>query len=296
MVAHAALDYRQINMTVSRGRQQWHADIAMSDAAQKMRDAKSLTEPYEGPIDLTLYVSCYNESAYIVETLDTVRAALREVGLSYELLIIDDGSRDNSVELIRDYIACHPDEKIVLRVNHFNKGLAQNYIDGAFLGKGKYYRLVCGDHSELKESTVKVLSAVGQADMIVPYYTSAEGKGVRREIISKSYTALINFITGHRLHYYNGLPVHLRYNVMRYHPNTRGFGFQAELLCLLLDLGFSHQEVAMVVVERRVGRSNALTLRNLISVAHTVVEIVSRRLSRYVYGEYRATRRAQTPE
>src|SRR4051812_32979680 len=138
-------------MTPSRGRQQWHADITMSETAKGLHDADRLTEPYESPLDLTLYVSCYNEAAYIVETLDTVCAAVREVGLSFELMIIDDCSTDNSRELIRDYITRHPDENIVLRANRFNKGLAQNYIDGAFLGRGKYYRLVCGDHSELKE-------------------------------------------------------------------------------------------------------------------------------------------------
>lgn len=283
-------------MTVSRGQQQWHADITISEAARKLHDVAALTEPYAGPIDLTLYVSSYNESAYIVQTLDTVRAALREVGLSYELMIIDDGSRDNSLELIRDYIARHPEENIVLRANHFNKGLAQNFIDGAFLGKGKYYRLICGDHSEPVESTVKIFRAIGQADIIIPYYTSADGKGVRREIISKSYTALINFITGNRLHYYNGLPVLLRHTVMRYHPNTRGFGFQAEMLCLLLELGFTHQEVAMFVVERREGRSNALTFRNFVSVAHTIMEIFARRMSRYIYGGFRATSRAKPPQ
>jgi len=37
---------------------------------------------------------------------------------------------------------------VVLRINKINKGLAQNYIDGAFLGSGKYYRLVRGNDSE----------------------------------------------------------------------------------------------------------------------------------------------------
>jgi hypothetical protein len=77
--------------------------------------------------------------------------------------------------------------------------------------------------------------------------------------------------------------VHLRHNVMRWHPNTRGFGFQADILCLLLDLGFSHKEVPVVTVEQRRGKSNALTFRNLISVAHTLIEIGNRRLSNRLY-------------
>lgn len=272
----------------SRGYMRWDADITLSDASGREQQAERLTNPYDpNPLDLTIFVSCYNEAPYIINTLDTVCQAVSEVGLNFEIIVIDDCSKDNSRELVRNYIASHPDRRIMLRANKHNQGLAQNFIDGAFLGRGKYYRLICGDNSEPKDTIVKILNTIGQADIIVPYYTSSEGKGVRREIISKSYTAIINTLTGNKLHYYNGLAVHLRHNVMRYHPNTRGFGFQAELLCLLIDLGFTVQEVSMVVVERRVGRSNALTLRNLISVAHTIFEIFARRLSRYIYGDFR---------
>ena len=271
-------------MTTSRGFQQWDADVALSDAAARELARGRLTNPYDlAALDLTIFVSCYNESAYITDTLDTVCAAAREVGLRFEVIVIDDGSRDNSRELVRDYIARHPDERLILRANRINKGLAQNYVDGAFLGRGKYYRLICGDNSEPKDTIITILKAIGSSDIIIPYYLSNEGKGFRRELISKSYTGLINLITGNTIRYYNGLHVHLRHNVMRWHSNTRGFGFQAELLCLLLDLGFTYREIQVVIEERREGRSNALTLRNFVSVGHTVFEIFVRRLSRWVY-------------
>jgi glycosyltransferase involved in cell wall biosynthesis len=213
-----------------------------------------------------------------------VREAAHEAGLSFEIIVIDDGSRDESRELVRTYIDQHPNDRLMLRANHSNKGLAQNYVDGAFLGVGKYYRLICGDNAEPKETIVTVLKSIGQADIIVPYYISTEGKGLRRELISKTYTGLINLITGNRIRYYNGLAVHLRHNVMRWHPNTRGFGFQAEILCMLIDLGFTFHQVPVVMVERREEQSNALTFRNMLSVAHTVSEIFLRRISGYVYG------------
>jgi dolichol-phosphate mannosyltransferase len=271
-------------VTQSPGRRFWDASVTLSPGAAALHDPQQLVAPYDGdPLDLTVLVSCYNEANYITDTLDTVRTAAQEVGLRYEIIVIDDVSRDNSRDLVANYIAAHPDERIMLRANRANKGLAQNYLDGAFLGRGKYYRLICGDNAEPRDSIVAVFRAIGEADIIVPYYTSSEGKSRRRQIISSTYTGLVNLMTGNRLRYYNGLAVHLRHNVLRWHPNTRGFGFQADILCLLLDLGFSYKEVPIVTVEQRRGKSNALTFRNLISVTHTLIEIGNRRLSDRLY-------------
>jgi glycosyltransferase involved in cell wall biosynthesis len=262
----------------------WEADFVISLAAAALHDPQLMSAPYdEAALALTVFVSCYNEAPYIIGTLDAVRAAATEAGLAYEIIVIDDGSRDESARIVADYIAANPDERIVLRVNRENKGLAQNYLDAAFLGRGKYYRLICGDNAEPRDSIATVFKAIGKADIIVPYYATAEGKSLRRRVISKGYTSLLNLITGNRLQYYNGLAVHLRHNVMRWHPNTHGFGFQADILCLLLDLGFTYQEVEIITIEQRRGRSNALTVRNLLSVAHTLIEIGNRRLSNRIY-------------
>ena len=270
-------------MTPNAGRQYWDAEVILTRAAE-LHESSRNTAPYDAdPLALTVFISCYNEAEYIIATIETVTDAARTAGLTYEILIIDDGSRDNSTHLVAEYIEAHPEENIVLRINRANKGLAQNYIDGALLGCGKYYRLICGDNAEPEESILAVFETIGKADIIVPYYTSSEGKGLRRKMISSIYTSIVNFVTGNRLHYYNGLAVHLRYNVMRWHPNTRGFGFQADILCLLLDLGFTYVEVPVITIEQRRGGSNALNFRNFLSVAHTLFEISNRRISNRLY-------------
>lgn len=267
------------------GRDFFDGEAVFSASAARYHTPELVTDPYHGaPVELTVFVSCYNESAYIVNTLNTLREALKQAGVkSYEIVVIDDVSKDNSRELVKQYIAEHPEENVILRCNAKNKGWAQNYIDAAFIGRGKYIRAVCGDNSEPVESQVAVFSALGQADILVPYYVSSEGKRWYRMLISNSYTAIINFITGYKLHYYNGLAVHLRYNVLRWHSNTHGFGFQADLLTLLMDTGFTYKEIPIIMIEQREGRSNAITFKNLLSVSHTISEIIIRRISHRIY-------------
>jgi glycosyltransferase involved in cell wall biosynthesis len=238
------------------------------------------SDPIISEKDITFYVACYNEEGNITATLDTLTAALAEFDWSWEILVIDDGSTDKSVEMIQQYIRDHPGLPIYCHVNAQNKGLAPTYIDAAFLGKGKYYRLVCGDDAEPKETFVALLKHLGEADMIIPYQVECKGKSLGRRMLSRTFTGLVNLVSGHRLKYYNGLAILRRYHVMRYHTNSQGFGFQADMVSRLLDEGFSYVEVPVVARERTKGKSKALTRKNFFSVAHTLLELFIRRFGR----------------
>lgn len=258
-------------------------EIVLSEAAKKFHREEVLIDPASAAaVELTAFVSCYNESELIIQTLEDIRAALREVGYTFEIIIIDDCSSDDSAEKVSRFIEEHPEDAIILRKNFVNKGLAQNYIDGAFLGKGRYYKLFCGDNTEPKDSIVSICRLAGQADIILPNYSSVEGKSGFRKWLSNSYTVLVNLVSGNNVGYYNGLAVHRRYSIMRWHTNTRGFGFQADIVCMLLEHGATFLEVSVPAVNRTASR--ALTWRNMLSVGHTLTDILIRRVAQFVYG------------
>jgi glycosyltransferase involved in cell wall biosynthesis len=260
--------------------------LTMTAPAAALRGAAAVLAPDgDSALDLTVFVSCYNESQYVARTLDNVLEALAEMGrFTYEIIVIDDCSTDDSARVISQYIERHPDERIVFRRNLVNIGWAQNYIDAAFIGRGRYYRVVCGDESEPKETLLEVFRHLGEADILVPYYATTQGRSAYRLALSSLFTALVNLLSGFHLRYYNGLHVHLRYNVMRWHSNTRGFGFQADLLCLLLEQGFSYKEIAVTTIERKKGKSTALSVRNFLSVGHSLFDILVRRIANRVHG------------
>jgi len=243
--------------------------------------------PLDESLDLTLFVACYNEEQNIADTLDTVLAALAEFSFTWEIIIIDDASTDCSVEVIEEYLRCRPNLPIRLFCRPHNMGLAQNYIEGAFLGRGIYYRLICGDNVEPRETLVEVFKHLGQADMIL-FYQDNTNRTLTRTMLSRFYTFLINMIGGYRIRYYNGLTLHRRYHVMRWHTNYHGFGFQADLVVRLLDQGFGYKTVLVKATERRAGVSHALTWKNLLSVSHTLLDLFIRRLGRRKAGKFQA--------
>jgi glycosyltransferase involved in cell wall biosynthesis len=250
--------------------------------------AISSQETTNNLIDITVLVTCYNEQETITDTLDTTIGALEEAGLSYEIVIIDDASTDKSVQLIHEYLEGHPLYPITLHINNKNCGLAFNYVDGAFLGRGKYYRLVCGDNAFSKEALVDIFKYTGKADIILTYLIQSDvvGKGIFRRLLSVIFTNLVNLLSGYNIKYYNGLATHLRHNILRWHPISYGFGFQADILTVLLEQGASYIQLNIKdAVDRKGGDSSAITMRNFLSVCHTLLEITIRRVRRILYGK-----------
>jgi glycosyltransferase involved in cell wall biosynthesis len=228
-------------------------------------------------IDLTLFVACYNEEPNIVGTLRTIQEAMRKLPLSYEIILIDDASRDRSVEVVKDFQRRNPSVPLTLVRNAKNRGVSRNFAEAAFLGRGRYYKLVCGDNVDSEENMLAVFERLGDADVIVPYHGRTEGRSLFRRFLSRTYTALVNLLSGHSLSYYNGCGIYRRADVMRWHSRTSGFGFQAELVVRLLDEGASYIEIPIVGRERQAGSSSALKLRNWISVGRTLLAITFRR-------------------
>ena len=233
--------------------------------------------------DITFFVPCYNEEDNVISTFENIISAAIETELSYEILVVDDGSQDNTARVIEDYIQGHQEVPVVFLKNKHNKGLGRSYVEGAYMGKGWHYMLVNGDNAEPKEAIISIIQKLGQADMIVPYFGKKDTRKIGRKMVSYVFTTLVNLLGGQSLRYYNGPVAHLRYNVMRWHADTDGFGYQVEILTRLLMQGASCIEVEVPNIDRGHGVTSAFSLLNFLGVAHSFVQIFFRRIRWYLF-------------
>src|SRR5258707_12997347 len=94
-----------------------------------------------GSTDLTLFVPCLNEESRVAGTLDTIQDSMRQVGLSYEVIVVDDGSTDRTYQVVEEYQRAHPQMPLRLLKNPANLGVAHTYVEVAFIGRGKHVRM-----------------------------------------------------------------------------------------------------------------------------------------------------------
>jgi glycosyltransferase involved in cell wall biosynthesis len=235
-------------------------------------------------VTLSLFIPVLNEESGIVGTIEKIADAARQVGIGYEIVGFDDASSDRTAERIIAFQGERPEVPVTLVRHAQRRGVARNYVDGAFLARGTYYRFCSGDDVEPTENFVKIFSAVGRADVIVPYHVESVGRGVTRRFLSTLFARLVAGISGHRVRYFNGGPVFVRAHVLRFHVESTGFGYQAELLTRVLDEGATFEEVGVVAFERAHGTSKALTAYNFLSAGHSLFKLLARRARRSLFG------------
>src|SRR4051812_38535518 len=114
------------------------------------RDIPGLLEQraqLENVFDMTFYVPCYNEEGNVASTLGKLKSVMSQYPLTYEILAFNDASTDNTLREMEKFREQNPDMIVRIVDNRRNLGLGYNYMEGAFLGLGRYYMLVNGDDS-----------------------------------------------------------------------------------------------------------------------------------------------------
>ena len=244
---------------------------------------------------ITIGIPCYNEGQRIVDAIRNNVEAISRTGCSYEIIVVDDCSRDHSVELIQKLITEHPEWPITLKINDRNRGVAYNFVECALIGQGTFYRMSCGDNPQPVQALYDVFKHVGSCELVIPYMTDCGPRGWKRELISRTFTAIVNLISGYQIRYYNGSPIYHRKHVLRWHPSSYGFGYSADMITRLLDYeGLIYMQVPTWSEEKKGKGSTSLTPRNVLSVSHSLLEIFFRRIRRTLYGRESAPPREIT--
>ncbi len=130
---------------------------------------------------ISVILPVYNGEKYLKEAIESI---LNQTYTNFEFIIIDDGSKDSSLEIIKEYEK--EDERIVV-VSRENKGLIATLNEGMERAKGKYIARMDQDDISLPERFERQIKVMKNNNiMVCGTYTKVideDGKYIKDGIV-----------------------------------------------------------------------------------------------------------------
>lgn len=123
-------------------------------------------------LTLSVAIPMYNIEQYIVQCLDSLVNCDAEVRQQFEIIVVNDGSKDESANIVRQYIATHPEVNMTI-IDKENGGHGSAINAGIGAAKGKYFKLLDGDDWVDSHEFSQYIRALQQldVDLVLTDYT-----------------------------------------------------------------------------------------------------------------------------
>jgi undecaprenyl-phosphate 4-deoxy-4-formamido-L-arabinose transferase len=148
-------------------------------------------------MNLSVVIPIYNEEAGLAALFARLYPALDALGLSYEVIFVNDGSRDRSAALLREQFARRPDvTRVVLLNGNFGQHMA--ILAGFERVRGERVVTLDADLQNPPEEIAKLLARMDEGSDYVGGVRSERHDNALRRIGSRAMNALRSRIT--RIH------------------------------------------------------------------------------------------------
>lgn len=146
---------------------------------------------------LSFIVACYNEEPHLRKNLERVVAVLETSAYNYEIILIDDVSRDRTVAIAEDFLKSYQGRGQVSIVKHqINQGRGRTVQDAIMLAKGNIAGFVDIDLSTSPWYILPLAAEIENgADVVLgARMYKLKWKVLHRWVLSKGYKWLVRLL------------------------------------------------------------------------------------------------------
>jgi glycosyltransferase involved in cell wall biosynthesis len=224
----------------------------------------------------SIVIPAYNESERLSATLDKVLAYVRAREWDAEVIVVNDGSRDNTADIVRRYAAINPALRLV--ENPGNRGKGYSVRNGMLNTRGRIVLFSDADLSSPIEEAPKLFEALDKgADIAIGsrwlrVETQTQRQPLHRQLFGRIFNLILRLTLG--LHFKDtqcGFKAFKQAAVQAIFPlqKIERWGFDPEILFLARKLKFSVQEVPVAW-----GHRGGTSINPLADGARMIVEML----------------------
>lgn len=215
---------------------------------------------------ISIIIPAYNEGARIGATLDKILAYLAQRGWGdAEIIVVNDGSYDNTVEIVRECAAKNPGVRLL--ENPGNRGKGYSVRSGMLHAEGETLLFSDADLSSPIEEASKLFAAIAAGSDIaigsrwLQSELQTQKQPLYRQLLGRVFNLLLRIILGLRFKDTQcGFKAFTRRSAQVIFPQQQieRWGFDPELLFLARKFGFRVTEVPVAWAHREGTRINPL--------------------------------------
>jgi dolichyl-phosphate beta-glucosyltransferase len=246
-------------------------------------------------VNYSIVIPAYNEGKRLAPTLEKVLAYVGQQGWDAEVIVVNDGSRDNTAEIVGKFAEVNPQVRLV--ENSGNRGKGYSVRNGMLKAQGEVIVFSDADLSSPIEEMPKLLQAIADgADVAIgSRWLRADLQTTRqslhRQLFGRVFNGLNRIILG--LHFKDtqcGFKAFTRAAAQTILPlqQIERWGFDPEILFLARKFGFRVKEVPV-----RWGHVGGTRINPLVDGAHMFQEMLRIRWNSIV-GKYSGSRLSST--
>ena len=218
---------------------------------------------------ITIVIPAFREENNIEAAIDNAVAAVSAVTPDYEIIVIDDGSPDNTGEFAR--LKAEANSKVRVAANASNQGFGYSFARGVKMATKAYVTVFPGDNDMSGQSLKELMLSRGGADVIITYMQKTDKRSIVRRGISLLFVHIMNTLFGLNLKYYNGAFICRRQLLQSLPIKSTGLAALAECIVRLLKAGHSFKPIYFEHTGRKHHQSKALNFKSAQAVAVTIL-------------------------
>jgi len=160
-------------------------------------------------VKLSIVIPAYNEAESLPELLLWIETVMQQHGYSYEVIFIDDGSRDNSWEVIESLSQKNAQVRAIKFQRNYGKSPALN--EGFKLAQGEYVVTMDADLQDSPEEIPELIQVLeeGKFDLVSGWKKVRHDNKFTKNLPSKLYNSVTGKMSGIKLHDMNcGLKIY----------------------------------------------------------------------------------------